>query len=289
MYSSVNLFASDTSTLAPLPGAVFKVLSTDNTAVVGVYTANALGVAEVLLPVGEFEVRVFHFGSSFGGAKRISVVGPTDSFDFRGLRHHAQDSLDPRLCVAHGYFRHGDGRPFRNLDIHVKPMFSPILVDGAAVMAEPTIVRTNDDGWVRVSFVRGTTYCVELEGYDPGSRTVYIPDAAQWNLPDIVFPQVVGLELETAVPPLQLVVGADLVVAASIAVSDGRRLPCTTPEVQWSVTDTAKVYFEARETGFFLRGLEPGASQLKLERGPNSIYAIPYREVLLSPVNIEVT
>ena len=208
MYSNVSLYALDAQTGESLSNAVMKVLSVSSPAtVVTVETANELGRVDLLLPLGDYDVRLFHPGTTFGGAKRIRVVGEVDSFDLKGRRVHPMDALDPNICVVHGFFRHPNGRPYRNLDVHVIPEFTPILVQGAAVVGGPVIVRTDEQGWVRLDMFRGTVYTIEVEGYDHGRKSVYIPDAPQWNLPDLLFPRITSLRFASLPSPVQLQVG----------------------------------------------------------------------------------
>jgi hypothetical protein len=289
MYSTVNLYAIDSVTLLPLPNAVFKVLDATNQQPVVLQTSAADGSVGLLLPAGEYEVRVFHFGTDFHGPRRIQVQADIESFDFPGERYHPTASLDARLCVVHGHFRHSDGRPYKNLDLHVTPLFAPILVDDAAVMGEDMVVRTDERGWVRLPLIRGAKYQIDLEGYDHGQKTVYFPDAAQWNLPDILFPRVVALEFTDAVRPVAVSVGEDVELDVSVVLSDGRRVPPTNPDVQWANSDSQKLYYSFTPTSVILRGLAAGDVTLTATCTSTSVYSIPHRDLTGSPIDVRVT
>ena len=295
-YTRVTLSAKDAedrvTTLTP---SSFKLVSAGG-AVAGIFQSGPDGTANILLPVDTYEVRAFHFGADFGPPKLISLIEeavdaagpPVNTYYLYGARFKSTDSLDPAVCMAHGYFRTAGGYPAKGLSIQFTAHFTPLLVDGAAMVPNKVLVQTNDKGWAMVPLLRGGIYHAVVEGAEDTVRTVYVPDARSWSLPDILYPRVDRLVATPAGQSITLRVGQELSFVAELYATDGRKLPNLTDDAAWKVSGAAAA-LDMRTGGFSLRGLGVGVSTISVERTSNSVPSLPHAPVGNTPITVTVT
>lgn len=298
-YSRVDLFAQDSVDQTVLDGTTFKVISADGFLTFGVFQSGIDGRASFLLPVGIYEVRPFRFGSVFGQPRLIQVL-PEDpivpdapilnTFSFPATAQYADTPLDRRFCSASGYFRRATGMAATYLDMAFIAKFTPILLDGDAVLTERVETHTNDKGFAQVQLIRGAEYLVEVGGVGQMNRVIYVPDATHWSLPDLIFPRVLGVNFDPPIPPggLELHVGEVIVVDASAYLSDGRTLCELHNYLCWHIVDPRVVAIEATPTGFRFRGMSVGVTSLVADRMASSILSIPNLPVANTPVQLTV-
>lgn len=296
-YTRVVLVAKDlkdkTTTLSPCS---FKVVGTDN-AVAGVFQTGEDGKASFLLPVGVYEVRAFHFGTDFGPPRTIALLEeapeadgtPINTYFLYGARFQPTDSLDPAICVAHGFFRTAGGLPAKNLDMQFTGKFTPMLVDGAAILPDKVVTKTNEKGWAFVPLLRGGIYHVVIEGAEDTVRTVYVPDARSWSLPDLLYPRIDRVVFTPSISAVTMRVGEQMTTGAEVYASDGRKLASTTDDANWRVSDSSVLSMEVLSDRVVFRALKVGVAVVSVLRTDSSVPSLPAVAVGNTPVTVTVT
>src|SRR5512137_1270662 len=103
----VNVYVSDDAVPPqPLEGASVALLSTTTYGMVASATTDDAGMAGFLVPVGEYEVRVFKSGVVFDNPWRAVVIGTEPNlYDIAGTRlGQFGVPADARLCRCVGRF-----------------------------------------------------------------------------------------------------------------------------------------------------------------------------------------
>lgn len=296
-YTRVVLVAKDlkdkTTTLFPCS---FKVVGTDN-AVAGVFQTGEDGKASFLLPVGVYEVRAFHFGTDFGPPRTIALLeeapeaagAPINTYFLYGARFQPTDSLDPAICVAHGFFRTAGGLPAKNLDMQFTGKFTPMLVDGAAILPDKVVTKTNEKGWAFVPLLRGGIYHAVIEGAEDTVRTVYVPDARSWSLPDLLYPRIDRVVFTPSIGAVSMRVGEQMTTGAEVYASDGRKLASITDDAYWKVSDSSVLSMEVLTDRVVFRALKVGVAVVSVLRTDSSVPSLPAVVVGNTPVTVTVT
>jgi hypothetical protein len=198
-------------------------------------------------------------------------------------------ATDPRLCRASGYFRDVFGGPKQFLDLHFIARFSPLLLEGTAIVTERQHARTDKAGYVCVDLVRCGEYNVTLESMEDTIRQVKVPDSASVNLPDLLFPVVESVAL-APVGPYAVAVGADLVLTPTVITSSGVPLVgIAEQDVRWYSSDPSVLAVMPSGTTVTLRGLAAGSAELRVERLDTSVIRIPDTAIAGQPVVVTVT
>lgn len=131
-------------------------------------------------------------------------------------------ATDPALCRISGYLRGIDGVALRGWGLTVRNMYNPYgQVTNTLFLAERKTFRTNTDGLVEFDLVRGMSVDIEL----PNRLTDHVihrtvPDVAQIELVDFLFPYVVSIEF-TSPDPESVAIGDSLVLTMTATMSDG--------------------------------------------------------------------
>lgn len=131
-------------------------------------------------------------------------------------------STDPSLCRVSGYLRGLDGVALRGWGLTVRNVYNPIgQVSNTVFSSEYKTFRTDATGLVEFDLVRGMSVDVEL----PNRMTDHVlhrvvPDLAQVDLVDFLFPYVVSIAFESP-DPESVAIGDSLVLELSATLSDG--------------------------------------------------------------------
>jgi len=279
---------SSGTTPTPLAGVVGKVFSLDGLTVYTSGTSDTDGRIALLLEEGSYQVRFFRQHASFS-ALTFSVQPGPNTFDVTGDIFTAPTVNDPRLCVANGFFRAANGGKAPNIDVHFIAKFRPLLLDGDAVLTERVVCRTDANGYMQTNLIRNGQYDVLIEGLSDITRTIYVPDAPNVNLPDLLFPVIHSVTFD--VPgPYSLLAGSSLFLTPTIRVSDGRILPgIGYDDVAWSSSDTRVVCLAISPNRIELRAQAPGTAIVTLTPFDKSIVRYPDPGVLGVPFTVTVS
>lgn len=288
-FEAVELFVFDTNIMGGALSAVtVKVYGPDGRTVFGQAVTDENGQASFLLPSGKYQLRFYKFAVNFKNPRYIDVVaGGLNSFNAYGVKQVHPQSVDHRLCVASGYFRGPSGEPLPNIVIGFVPQFDPLLIDGAGVLHERVVTRTDSSGFAQITLIRFAKYDVSLEGTENIYRDVAVPDAAAVNLPDLLFPGIKGVSYNAPVP-VPLLVGEYLDLPVALLTTDLRELAELGRDVQWSVSNPDVLSFEILPGVLRLRGLRPGSSLIQGQRRDTTI-RIPDRPIEGLPIPVLVS
>ena len=301
-FEAVDVYVQDsTPEHSPLVGVTVKVLSQDGTQTFTLGVTDSAGHVGFLLPSSPpdgttYQLRAYQFGTSFTLPQYFTVLptplqpGQTNAFTVIGTICQPPDANDIRLCVASGYFRDTTGAPQSNLQIHFIAKFDPLWVDGAAVLKERVVISTDRRGWAQVNLFRNAQYDCTIQGEEDITRTITVPDQANVNMADLIFPIVEEIIL-TPPPPYTLSANTSLVVGVQVIATNGQDLGTGYGDVRYSTTDQGVVGFAVNEK---LRQLtllagNPGVAQILVKRSNRSIVHLPYSPVTGQPVSITVT
>ena len=295
-YEAVDVYVHANSLSGiPLASTVVRVFSADGLTAITQAMTDTSGRASLLLEGGfDYQLRFFKFQVAFRAPVLISVLADPDvvtanNFDVWGEVQIPPTSPNPWLCVAYGYFKKQTLSAAPNTEIHFIGKFDPIMVDGAAVVAERSIVHTDDKGYVQVNLIRGAEYDVTLAGMEDVLRTVSVPDLPNVNVADLLFPVVASVTFAES-PPYSMGVGGRIYLTPTITSSTGLVIPGVgRGDVLWSVSDDSVVMLDATDTRIVLTGRAPGIARLIARRADQSVIRLPSSEIRGQPVSLLVT
>lgn len=286
---SVDVVVRDKSRSTPIDAVVVRALSADGKEVLAQGETDGTGVAALLLPFGQYQLRFFK--------PRVYVKQPLMLELLEGdaaalTVHAAATPLDPplpqdaRACVAYGVFRWSTGLPAAGVELTITPEFPATWVDGSGVVPGRIRVVADKEGYVQVPLFRFGQYEVSVAGMSEYTRTVYVPDAPNININDLLFPVAEAVTFDPA-GPFSLRVGEEKPVATTVLLSDGRQLPGTGGEVRWKSSDPSVLVVLSQTGGFLLRALSAGTVEVTAER-TTDVVRIPSTPLVGVPVQITV-
>lgn len=296
-YESVDFYVKDsTPAKNAMAGVVVKVLSATGSLVYGMQTTDADGKASFLLPseTPGYQARFYKFGVSFKQPQLFTVLPSplqpeqTNIFDAEATVITPPVPNDARLCTAYGYFRDVTGAPQAHVEIHFIAKFDPVYLDGAAVVKERVIVRTDDEGYVQLNLIRNGQYDCTVQGEEDVLRRIDVPDLPNVNIADLIFP-VVSQVVTDPPGPFTMVSGEELDLELHIMSSDGNDLGKAPGEVYIRSSNPNVLSFNMSEKGILLRALEPGSAEVTFERADKSIVRIPDPGLTGQPIAVTVT
>lgn len=276
MTDPVDFFVNDTSPMAnPVQGVTVKILSPDGKTFVTQGTTDASGHAGFLLPDGNYQARFFKFQTGFQNPQLFSVVAGQNEFNVAATVLDPPVPTDPRLCTAFGYFRDITGAPQAYVEIHFIAKFDPVWLDGAGVLKERVIIRTDEKGYAEVNLIRNGQYDCTIQGEEDVTRTISVPDAPNVNLPDLIFP-VISLIEWTNPPPFTVGIGQQISSQATVYGSDGENLGSGCGQILFKNSDDTVAVFSYSPTGLLtVTGLKSGTTTITISRADQSIVRIP--------------
>lgn len=293
-YEQVDVYVErEGSVGVPVSGVVVKVYNTEGSLFFTQAETDENGRASFLLAPQSYSLRFYKFQAGFSQPQLISVLsdpltpGTTpNAFTVYASVFDRPMSQDPRLCRASGWFRDVTGAPRAGLDIIFIAQFRPVLLDGALVMDERRSLKTDGQGYGCIDLIRCGQYLVTIENYEDKPRVIRVPSSPSVNLPDLLFPVVSEVVLET----VSVTVGSSLVVAPIVLDSAGVPLPGTArQDVNWSLADDSVASMVVTDTDITLTGLVAGSTELLAERRDTSIIRIPNTGITGVPVSVVVT
>lgn len=280
---------------APFEDVAVKVLSEDGVTTYGLAYTDVDGKASFLLDgPATYQVRFFKRLVRITNPQLIAVDSPPSSpavnqFDVVGEQLEQPFTVDPRLCMAGGFFRRPDGSPAANVDIHFIAKFKPVLLEGDAVVTERVSIRTDRNGYASLTLIRFGQYEATVEGMEDYQRCISVPDAANVNLPDLLFPRVEEVQFDPA-GPYAMLVGDELTITPTVLTTSDVELHGTaTSDVMWSSSDVNVASVAVTDTTLVLRAIGAGSATLICTRSDTSIISIPDIAIIGQPVNITVT
>lgn len=290
-YASVDVYVKDTTAQAlPVTGVNVSVFSQDGTLFFTQSQTDANGHVGFSLPdTTTFQLRFYKFQVSFTNPQYITVAptpGP-NVFNISAQLVPPPVSRDPRICVAFGHFRNGDGSPQAGLILHFIPKFKPLLIDGNAIMPEHVYEHTDKKGYLEVNLFRCGQYDVTVTGLEDVQRMISVPDQPNINLPDLLFP-VVSLITFTPAPPFVIPVGQTLQVKPNVFTSDGNYDKGGWNDVTWSSSNPAVLGLTIAGGMLNLLGVSHGSATINAIRNSRDIVRIPNTPIVGVPQAVSV-
>lgn len=304
-YVPVDIYVNDTTAQQlPVEGAIIRIFSQNGKIMYTEAPTDALGHAGFLLPDSTtYQVRFYKFQVSFTNPQYIVVsplpippapANPTiNSFNIAAALVPPPVSQDPRLCVAFGYFRNGDGSPQGAQVIHFIPKFKPLLVDGNAIMPEQIYEQTDSDGYLEVNLFRCGKYDVTVAGLEDYTVEIAVPDQVNVNLPDLLFPVVESIVFApppAAAPasPYTISVGQTFQITPTVYLSDGNVDCKGMYDVIWSSDNPAIMGLQVAGGVITLTGNASGTANIIGVRANNKIIRIPNTPIRGVPLLVTV-
>jgi hypothetical protein len=295
-FEAVDFYVNDSTPSAnPVAGVVVKILSQNGSQVFSQVTTDASGHAGFLLPSGAtYQARFYKFAVSFTNPQLFTVYpsplapGQSNAFTVIATLITPPVPTDARLCTAFGYFRDVTGAPQAYVEIHIIAEFDPVWVEGAAVVKERVIIRTDENGYVQVNLFRCGHYLCTIQGEEDVTRKLVVPDAPNVNLPDLIFPIVSQIVLN---PPGPFTVphGTEQTVQMTVYGSDGENLRQGIGDILIHSSDPTILSWSLSHAGLIIIGIAPGQAQLTVKRANRSIVHIPDPGISGQPILVTVT
>lgn len=291
-YEVVDFYVKDTSPLGkPVVGAIVKIFSEDGRLVFTQTETDVVGHAGFLLASGfRYQARFYKRNVSFTNPlffDALTALG-ANVFDVKAGISMPPTPNDRRLCTAYGYFRTLTGAEASGVGIHFIARFRPLLLDGAGILTEREIVRTDQEGYAQVNLIRLGQYDVTLQGFEDYTHKITVPDAPNVNLPDLLFPVVAAVSFEPG-PPFVIPVGVDVQVTPTVVATDGEVLwgPAM-DDVLWRSSDSNVLAVLPVGPKVTLRGLARGTANILVSRANYSIIRYPDLPIAGQPTPVVV-
>jgi len=288
-YEAVDIFVEDSSG-NPIEGVVVKIFNVAGSITFSQQNTDSAGKASFLLFTQDYTMRFFKFQTAFTQPQSFTVEeGGSNQFTAVGSSVEPPAATDARLCRCSGYFRDSNGTAQQYLDMSFFSDFSPILLDGSAIIPRPVRVRTDRNGYAQIDLIRGGKYRVMIEAMECADRYIKVPDQASANLPDVLFPVVSSVSFDID-EPYTVAVGGELVLTPSVFDSAGVLLEGTgSLDVQWTFSDPTIASVAVAQNTLTITGLASGTTELQASRSDLSIIKIPNIPIEGQPVLITVT
>lgn len=276
-YESVDIYVLDDTPLhSPVEGLLVRIFGEDNATFFTQDTTDADGHVGFTLWTQQYNLRFYKQGAQVQQPQLIDVIeGSTNSFNVYATVFVHPIANDPRLCRCSGFFRDITGAPHPWLDMHFLGQFSPILLEGAAVLSERRSIRTDEEGYACIDLIRGACYQVTVEGMEDTLRQISVPDAPSANLPDLLFTVVEEITFDPE-GPYNVTVGSTLELTPTVVGSNGVPLEGTAnADVHWYSSDDSVLSVDVGVDKITLLGVAAGSADLMAERRDQSIIRIP--------------
>lgn len=275
----------------PLEGVVVKVYDGPGVVFFTQATTDAQGKASFLLETLDYSLRFYRFQTGFIQPQQLTVLAAPslNVFDVIGEPFVLPTATDPRLCRCSGFFRDISGGPKKFLDIHFIAVFSPLLLESSAVVTEEYRIKTDADGYAQLDLIRCGQYNAMMEATGSDKlRCINVPDLANTNLPDLLFPRVDRIVWDNP-GPYVVSVGTELILTPTVYDSAGRPLTgIASSDVGWKTSDASIASLVFTPTTVIVRGNAPGATQLIATRLDSTIIKIPNTPIVGVPLEITV-
>jgi hypothetical protein len=288
-FEPVDIYIN-TPELDPVEGVTVCIYDETGTTFKTQASSDATGLAAFLLEPATYSVRFYKYQVGFVQPQVIEVLAApsTNSFDIEAQVFQLPVATDARMCRCSGFFRDLAGAPKQYFDMRFTCEFSPIILDGAAVLTDGIDIRTNEIGYAQIDLIRGGNYQVHLESMEGGdSRTVSVPDLSSANLPDLLFPVVERVIFDT--DSFEVNVGEDLTLTPTVYDSAGRPLTGTVrTDILWKSDDPEVFSVTVMDDVLVLHGIAAGVANLTATRQDSSIIRIPNTAIIGVPQEITV-
>lgn len=273
------LVVDESASPRPVENVVVRVFDEKNTRLVSEDTTDADGRVGFTLWPQNYNLRFYKFGAQIKQPQALQVLDadpPTpQEFQVSARVFVHPSAVDPRLCRVSGFFRTVSGEPNPGVDLHFMGQFQPVVLDGAAVLDDKRIIRTDQEGFACVDLIRGAMYDVYGQGFEDAPRCIRVPDQPSANLPDVLFAVVREVSFDVATP-LSLTLGQSLTLTPTVVDSGGAVLTGTgVADVQWTSSDPSVVTLAVTPTELELRAVSRGSAELRARRRDESIIHIP--------------
>lgn len=295
-YEAVDFYVNDATPMQnPVSGVVVKITSQDGKITYSQGSTDAAGHAGFMLPSGlTYQARFYKFAVGFINPQLFTVLpsplaaGQTNTFSVVAQILTPPVPTDARLCTCYGYFRDITGAPQSNVEIHFIAKFDPVWLDGAGVLKERVIIRTDEKGYAQVNLIRNGQYDCTIQGEEDIVRHISVPDAPNVNLPDLIFPVVSSLVL-TPPGPYTVQAGQELAIGFVVMGSDGENLGVGYGDILITTSDNDILGYAYTRAGLTLIGIKAGTAQLNVVRADQSIVRIPDTGIANQPLLVTVT
>lgn len=278
-YQSVDVYVVENNPQkTPVAGVMVRIYDETNRTFFTQEVTDSDGRAGFTLWTQTYNLRFFKAGAQLKQPQQMVVVEPApgdvlvNTFEIKATVFQHPIAVDPRLCRASGFFRTPTGAAHTYIDLNFVAKFTPILLEGAAVLGDRKAIRTNEEGFTCIDLIRCARYLVTLPNSE--ERCVDVPDQPSVNLPDLLYPVVEQVSFD--LDPTTLSVGGSLVLTPVVLASNDVPLPgAASADVIWSSSNAAVMSVAVSSTTLTLRGLSAGTAQLQAVRKDSSIVRIP--------------
>lgn len=284
-----------------LDGVVVRVFDSSGTTLVTEGTTGTVdpGVIEFTLPGDlvpiRYQLRFFKIGYRIDQPLYIDIYSPasgsptgTNNFEFEAFIIGLESAIDSTLCRCSGIVRGPNGRPKRGVDIQFIPKFNPLVVGVNAVLGERVSARTDQNGFVSMDLFRNGLYEVTVQSHENVQREIVVPDRSSVQLAHLLFP-VVSEITYSPVGPWTISVDDQLELTPTAMATDFHVLGLAAEDVCYAIENEAIAALQIVGDRIVLRGIAPGATNLRATRRDNSIVYIPDPGIINGSVGIVVT
>jgi len=240
-------------------------------------------------PGREYIVRLFKTGVIFEyPTQKIQVLNPvldpnTNTFDFTGQLTDLPVSSTPNMCRVSGYLTDASLRDLKSavIEFAMIPIFpsnvvsglhfinNPTVVNGN-IIAKPTKVTTDADGYLEVDLVQGALYEVFIHGWqhpDGIAERVYVPEAAGAKIEDVLFPYVASTTFDAS--SVSVLAGESATIGVYATGSNGQvivDLDDMNGLLEFTSTDEAVATVAVNEGSLTITGVAAGSAVLAVGR-----------------------
>jgi hypothetical protein len=294
IYVNDNTFAED-----PIVGAEVGIFNGTTLDLLAIATTNGSGLATFMLagsvPGTAYEVRIYKQNWAFTNPYQIMVIddGVTlNAFQLLGLPKSFGIPMDARVCRCSGQFVNYSNIGIANKTIRIMNAMEtgfqkPKIVDQNLVSASSMAFKTDAEGWLTVDLHRGAEYYIMYAGEDETVWNFTVPDRANANLIDLMFPKPVILVWNVTDLPstaLGMIVDEDKTVRYVLTFSDYQdRTEGTLHWLQVTISDPTVISLAMTDGVLEIKAKAAGVSTITLSaieglyplRIPDNVITVP--------------
>lgn len=250
---------------APISGVDVRLFNRSGSAQLGEAQTDLAGQVRFDLEAGTYSIRLSKRYVAFK-SQYFFLIRPADTsaaFTFQGTPVVPPTSLDPNFCTLYGYVMGSDGIPAGGSRLAFFPKFQAEQANQTIFSPLVTYATADASGFLVVRLLRKHKYACRFEDhYDWELEDISIPDQANIEITQVLFPSLAGVMLVPPAP-FQVLEGSTVLTRPTLLLSNGETAPPGRAIWRAEEPEVASVEWD----GEFLQihGHAAGATQIYVE------------------------
>lgn len=294
MYVNVNIRVRSSIDQTPLAGVTVRVLNRTTLQTRSTGTTDSQGIAAFVLPANtSYEVRYFLEGAKVPQPTSLTLAESDVEAEAQVQPPDPHTSVDSRVCVVYGHLLGAGGLPIRTR-VKIKPApegqgalyaggYHALFQPGGFAEHEVTVQGCH------IPLLRGVCYDVMLHLLEDTTLRVKVPDAANVNLTDLLWPYLKELSFEPAYSPAFSVGEFRSYILSGIR-SDANAMDMNGANLLFVSSNPSVVTVEYGAGTLTMRAVGSGTAEISVtEYDPPALNRVPTPAIAPFPIQVTVS